>query len=168
MNIIGIEFDAFAGGDVTELTPTTEVDLTKAAIWLLSATTFNSSIDEPSNQMRLEFQDSTTVEANRQVTGGGAVCQYRFLTVEFPKAISVQFFSVTLNSTTSVNVAISSVDSSANRVLVIPSSSANSTGNTSDKECDAAITSDTNVEVTKGSSAGISMCNFFVVELPPL
>lgn len=166
MNLLAQHSDAFLSGDTSEATTITEVDLDKSAILLLGQHVVGvPSNGNPFAAIRGRFTSSTVVTFTRGVTG--FALNYDFAVVEFPSAISVKAYSTTLASVASNTETITSVNSSGNRILIL-STHSGSAQESAGMECQAVITNDTTVTVTRGSSTGTAICDFFVIELPPL
>ena len=166
MNFLAQYTDSFLSGESSVPTTITEIDLTKSALLLLGQRTFGTPTNgNPFAAIRGSFTNSTTVSFDRGITGFSV--NYDFAVVEFPGAISLQFFSTTLNAVSSTTQSISSVDSSGNRIIIL-STNDGSVQETAGMECQAVITNDTTVTITRGSSSGTAICDFFVIELPPL
>jgi len=166
MNFLAQYTDSITSGATNTNTAITTIDLSKSALMLLGVkNTGTANTGLPFNLIRGQFGSDSSVNFARGATGLG--CSYDFAVVEFPSAISLQFFSLTLSTSGSETQTISAVNSGVNRIVIL-STESGSTSFQSSFECRVALTNDTTVTVSKGEALGTGVCNFFVIELPPL
>ncbi len=167
MNINSFISDSIPNGNTTKnIALTNEVNLSKASIivsWCMS--TEDTGKDA---LIEVEFLDSGNISVTRNGTTGQVY--FQLTVVEFPKAISVQFFTITLNSAISATQTITEVDSTSNQILLYTSNKTNGPSNTRGllHRCQSDLTNDTTVTVSRGTSANIAVASFFVVEIPSL
>lgn len=167
MNINSFIDDTLASGTATKnIALSTPVDLTKAAIAVVTQSCDVNTTDR--SMVRFDFVDASTVRVTREDGTSGTV-SFQIEVQEFPKAVSVQFFSTTLGGVISTTQAISTVNGGANRIVFRTSATSNDASDIRAMMMPAlpVLTNDTLVTLTRSSAVGNATTNFFVIELLP-
>ena len=164
MNIVETRTETFSASLVKNVALTVPVDLTKAAVLIHSAKLDRTDTDT-GTQIVAEFLDASTLELSRQGRTDYNVL-VNFSTVEFPSAISVNFYNVDLATSASEDVSITPVDSTNNRIIIFSTQGAISPNSWSDSQSKLfEVLNDSTVRVSSGGASGQTV-KFWVVELP--
>ena len=166
MNILEFINGTVSAASLNEdVTLTNAVDLSKSAIIMIQAHSGGGGED---SLLKAEFIDANTARFSRDETNQDA--DFQAIVVSIDKLVSLQFGSVPLSVVTSATASITPVDSVNNRVYVFESTSAavGGSGFGSSLNCLTTFTPSTTmnqITATRKTTAGVSNCNFFVVEL---